>query len=472
MTEAVGLAERAIELDPEFARAHALLGHALLIRRFTTARLSTDDPAVLLRRAETAIFRALSLDPDLSDAHLAYATFLREAEKPGAEDEYKRALELNPNNAAAWHDYGVYLANNARRFEESREANRRSVELDPRSAVTWANYLEHLRQAGDPGFDAALEKAIALLEDIDGGLAGLRISILQQGTGPQDERLDQRMEKFASQRGGLDSSSIEAFLAGQPVTAMKMALAVERGAGPKNLPTWITRSRAWSMVDLEVAERVIQSPVFGTARPIIPDEHLRLWFMMDIAGLRGDQERFAAALAELEAAYGPTHAGLNASKAFWLSVQGRLEEAAGALALAEPIPDSEVPYRMGGSVDWGQMLPAQLRIYRATGREREAQELAASHFERLRKLLAEPGPAAEKPWPALAGLAASEGRREEAVAALREAMAQSPVPFDFWPQLPWFTSLQGYPPYDEILRERARRAAEARTELERLDPTN
>jgi len=127
---------------------------------------------------------------------------------------------------------------------------------------------------------------------------------------------------------------------------------------------------------------------------------------------------------------------------------------------------------MGGSVDYGQMLPAQLRIYRATGRTEEARQLADRHFERLRNLVAGGYEEVVPPWPALAGLAANEGRREEAVDALRKAMAQSPLPFDFWPQLPWFKSLEGYPPYDELLRERARRVAEARAELERLDPAS
>jgi len=472
VTEAIGLAERAIELDPEFARAYALLAHGLLIKRFMASRFSPDDPAVLLRRAETATFRALSLDPDLSDAHLAYATLLREAGKPGAEDEYKRALELNPNNAAAWHDYGVYLSNHEQRYEESREANRRSVELDPRSAVTWANYLMNLRRTDDPGYEEALEKAIALLADIEGGLAGLRVSFVPDGAEPHDERLDRRMEKFASQRGALDMSSIEAFFAGQPVTAVKLALAIERGAGPRVLPTWITRYRAWSMIDLAVADRVLENAVMGTATPSIPEEQIRLRLTLDTAGLRGDHERFTAALSELEAIYGSEHAGLNASKAFWLAVQGHPEDAAAALALAEPIPDSFVPYLMGGSVDYGQMLPAQLRIYRATGRTEEARQLADRHFERLRNLVAGGYEEVVPPWPALAGLAANEGRREEAVDALRKAMAQSPLPFDFWPQLPWFKSLEGYPPYDELLRERARRVAEARAELERLDPAS
>jgi len=469
--EAIALAEQAIEHDPQFARAHALLGHALLFERIIGFRFDATDDAADLRRAEAAIFRALSLDPELSDARLAYATLLRDSGKPGAEAEYKRALELNPNNAAAWHDYGVYLSNVEQRFDEARDANRRSIELDPRSAVTWANYLGNLRRTRDPGYDQALDRAISLVEDLDGGLVGLRISLLPQGLEPHDARLDRLIERYAAHRGALDMSSIEAFLAGQPVTAMKLALAIERGAGPKVLPTWLTRFRVWTMVDLQRASRVLDGAVFGAARPSIPEEQLRLWMTIDTAGLLGDFGRLESAIAKLEAVYGHEHPGLSASKAFWLAVQDRLDEAAAALAHAEPIPDSLVPYRMGGSVDLGQMLPAQLRIYRATGRGTEAQRLAEQQFTRLRKQIAdadsEEGP---PPWAALAGLAANEGRREEAVEALREAMAHSPLPYDFRPELPWFRSLEGYAPYDELIRERERRIEGIRVELESLDP--
>jgi hypothetical protein len=71
-----------------------------------------------------------------------------------------------------------------------------------------------------------------------------------------------------------------------------------------------------------------------------------------------------------------------------------------------------------------------------------------------------------------ASLAANEGLQAEAVRALRAAMRCADLPYGFWPQLPWFRSLEGYAPYDELLRERERRVARLRTELLALEASD
>ena len=68
-----------------------------------------------------------------------------------------------------------------------------------------------------------------------------------------------------------------------------------------------------------------------------------------------------------------------------------------------------------------------------------------------------------------AGVAANEGLKDEAVDALRGAMRCADLPYGFRPQLPWFQSLEGYAPYDELLRERERRVERIRTEMLRLE---
>jgi hypothetical protein len=68
-------------------------------------------------------------------------------------------------------------------------------------------------------------------------------------------------------------------------------------------------------------------------------------------------------------------------------------------------------------------------------------------------------------WTDLAALAASEGHRDEAVAALRQAMDATDLPILFRPTLPWFTSLEGHPGYDALVRERAGRIATIKAEM-------
>jgi hypothetical protein len=72
-------------------------------------------------------------------------------------------------------------------------------------------------------------------------------------------------------------------------------------------------------------------------------------------------------------------------------------------------------------------------------------------------------------WTEYASLAAHEGLKDEAVDALRGALRCGDLPWAFEPGLPWFRSLEGYPPYDELLRERERRVARIRAELDQLD---
>ena len=53
----------------------------------------------------------------------------------------------------------------------------------------------------------------------------------------------------------------------------------------------------------------------------------------------------------------------------------------------------------------------------------------------------------------------------ESVAALRQAMDATDLPILFRPTLPWFTSLEGHPGYDALVRERAGRIATIKAEM-------
>ena len=69
----------------------------------------------------------------------------------------------------------------------------------------------------------------------------------------------------------------------------------------------------------------------------------------------------------------------------------------------------------------------------------------------------------------LAALAANEGLRDEAVAALTGLFEQYPLVDFFYPQLPWFSSLEGHSGYDLLMAERARRIDKARAEMLQLE---
>jgi tetratricopeptide (TPR) repeat protein len=143
--------ERAVRLDPKFARAWAGLAHS----HHLSANYLGTAPRVARPKVREAAERALALDESLSDAHLALAVYQRDFtwDLSAAEKEFKRALELEPNNALACQWYSAMLGAQGRHGEALAQA-RRAVELEPSSLVVNANLGARLYIARD--FEAAI----------------------------------------------------------------------------------------------------------------------------------------------------------------------------------------------------------------------------------------------------------------------------------------------------------------------------
>jgi serine/threonine protein kinase/Tfp pilus assembly protein PilF len=98
--------ERAIALDPDFAAAYAEVGWVYYSRAN-----GSGDPNELMPMAKAAIERALAIDPDLAKAHVVQAMIKEyEFDSKGAENEYRRALELSPNFDFARNYYSFFLS--------------------------------------------------------------------------------------------------------------------------------------------------------------------------------------------------------------------------------------------------------------------------------------------------------------------------------------------------------------------------
>src|SRR5689334_22051535 len=122
--------ERAVAHDPTFALA--LTGLAMAY-----AELSEQGgmpPDVAYRKAGEAAAAALRIDPELGEAHrtVAYLKVVRDHDWAGAEAEFQRALELNPEDANA-HDLYGRLCSALGRHDEAIALQRRAQELDPLS---------------------------------------------------------------------------------------------------------------------------------------------------------------------------------------------------------------------------------------------------------------------------------------------------------------------------------------------------
>jgi serine/threonine-protein kinase len=128
MHEAIQYFEQAIARDPRYALAYASVAMA-----FTElGEVGALDPDEAYPRAKAAAAKALALDPELADAHLtvAFGKVVYDFDWAGAEQGFKRALELSPNNADAYDLYGR-LCSALERYDEALAMQQRANQLDP-----------------------------------------------------------------------------------------------------------------------------------------------------------------------------------------------------------------------------------------------------------------------------------------------------------------------------------------------------
>jgi len=122
--------QRAINRDPSDARSYAALAET-----YTGAEW-----AALQTLAVPLVARALALDDHLADAHIANAILKERAyDWPGAEQEFRRAIALDPNSPSARFFHAECLQAVGHNTEALAEAGR-SITLDPFSVLTHQAY--------------------------------------------------------------------------------------------------------------------------------------------------------------------------------------------------------------------------------------------------------------------------------------------------------------------------------------------
>jgi DNA-binding winged helix-turn-helix (wHTH) protein/TolB-like protein/Tfp pilus assembly protein PilF len=134
--EAVEYLEEAVQLDPNFARAHAGLARS----RVELSNL-VDDPAEDCNKAQTAVGEALKLDAELAQAYEASAMLKHRCawDFAGAESDFRKALELDPNSDSTHAAYAWYL-NMAGRSDEANAQIEWAIRLNPNST---AYHIQH-----------------------------------------------------------------------------------------------------------------------------------------------------------------------------------------------------------------------------------------------------------------------------------------------------------------------------------------
>jgi tetratricopeptide (TPR) repeat protein len=150
--------EKAIEIDPTYAAAHAGLADSAAVLGwwgFATAEQS-------FIRAKEAARRALSIDATLSEAHtsLGFSLMHHDFDFSAAERSLRRGLELNPRyaNGAQW--YAILLCCIGR-YDEGLTELRRAIRMDPLSLIVGWTYAHFLFFAGK--YDDAIEEGRKIL---------------------------------------------------------------------------------------------------------------------------------------------------------------------------------------------------------------------------------------------------------------------------------------------------------------------
>lgn len=142
--KAIEYYKQALAIDPKYALGFAGLADAY----FALADFYLP-PRVAVPQAKEAAFRAIQFDDTLAEAHnvLGEVAFGFDWDWPGAEREFKRALELNPNLADAHTNLAIHLAA-MKRPTEARAEILRAEQVDPLSdfAFTNGSWLEVLNR--------------------------------------------------------------------------------------------------------------------------------------------------------------------------------------------------------------------------------------------------------------------------------------------------------------------------------------
>ena len=192
LEESIRYFEEAIHRDPSFAPAY--VGLATAYRRLGAVFVGA--PNIETRpKVISAAQKALELDPELAEAHARLADiYLQTFRWSDAEAELKRALELKPNDPATHRTFATWLLSQGR-TEEAVAWSRRARELDPFgiSANTLCLHLFEARHY-DEAIDE-LRSMLALRPDDAEALWYLGLTLIAKG---QPEEAIPVLEKGAS----------------------------------------------------------------------------------------------------------------------------------------------------------------------------------------------------------------------------------------------------------------------------------
>ena len=190
---ALGYFELALQKDPNYARAYVGIGNVWIVRADSGFMLPTD----AFPKAKAAASTALRLDDHLPEGHILLANIVGPYDHDWVqeEQEFRRALELNPNSADGHFFYSDFLVSMKRESEWSREIQR-TLELDPLNPFYQCFYGWHLVYLGrNEEAIAQLRKVLAANPEFSSAHLGLWGAYYKSGM--RAEALDEARKFFA-----------------------------------------------------------------------------------------------------------------------------------------------------------------------------------------------------------------------------------------------------------------------------------
>ncbi len=178
--KAIAEFEKAVRLDPNYALAYSGLADVFALQAVENKGERRD---ALYEKARVNAIKALQLDETLAEAHTSLGWIKRthDWDWQGAEREFKRAIELNPNYVNAHQWYGFLLIALGRSDEALAEL-KKAREIDPLSKSVLINYLAVLtfrRESSET--PAVIQQIIDLDDDKPTTQRLLSIDYLQRG---------------------------------------------------------------------------------------------------------------------------------------------------------------------------------------------------------------------------------------------------------------------------------------------------
>src|SRR5437867_3703972 len=203
---AIEMFERAVATDSNFASAWTELAQACVSRFF----FFTPDEKQWEEKAFVAIEKALSLDPDLAEAHLARGRLLWTPSNHFPHDkaiqEYRRALALNPNLDEA-QDQLALVYGHVGLFDEALQELEKAVAINPSNALARFRVGQIFLYQGN--YEQALTALRRIPREANPALVGFHTAIALLHLGRSEEAaamLAELLKDYPEDNGGLFSS--------------------------------------------------------------------------------------------------------------------------------------------------------------------------------------------------------------------------------------------------------------------------